>query len=416
MAPAIEATGVVRRFGTVTALDGVDLEVAPGTMFGLIGPNGAGKTTLLQILAAVLDPTAGRARVLGHDVVEDAARLHPRIGYVAQEFTLYGALSVDENLDFFADLYGVPARVREERKEELLRWSRLAQFRGRRAGRLSGGMQKKLHLCSTLIHAPELLLLDEPTNGVDPMSRRELWEILHDVAGRGLTLVVATPYMDEAEQCDRVALIHRGRIRAADAPERLRHTVPGSVWELRAPALARARDLLAAQDLPLRSHLMGDRLHIVAGAGADLAGELRARLAAALGDLLADGHAGAIAVDSDTPSLPTAFLQMAVDRLGDPAVDVVLGPSEDGGYYLIGMKRVHDALFTAMPWSTPRVLAETERRARAAGLALARLPGWFDVDTADDLARLGASLARGEGAPAPATRALLEAWAAPAPP
>ena len=286
MAPAIEATGVVRRFGTVTALDGVDLEVAPGTMFGLIGPNGAGKTTLLQILAAVLDPTAGRARVLGHDVVEDAARLHPRIGYVAQEFTLYGALSVDENLDFFADLYGVPARVREERKEELLRWSRLAPFRGRRAGRLSGGMQKKLHLCSTLIHAPELLLLDEPTNGVDPMSRRELWEILHDVAGRGLTLVVATPYMDEAEQCDRVALIHRGRIRAADAPERLRHTVPGSVWELRAPALARARDLLAAQDLPLRSHLMGDRLHIVAGAGADLAGELRARLAAALGDPL----------------------------------------------------------------------------------------------------------------------------------
>ena len=144
--------------------------------------------------------------------------------------------------------------------------------------------------------------------------------------------------------------------------------------------------------------------------------DLGARLAAALGDLLADGHAGAIAVDSDTPSLPTAFLQMAVDRLGDPAVDVVLGPSEDGGYYLIGMKRVHDALFTAMPWSTPRVLAETERRARAAGLALARLPGWFDVDTAADLGRLRASLARGEGAPAPATRALLEAWAAPAPP
>jgi len=284
MAPAIEAEGLVRRFGTLAALDGVELTVAPGTMFGLVGPNGAGKTTLLQILAGVLDPTAGRARVLGHDVVEDASRLHLRIGYVAQEFTLYGALSVDENLDFFADLYGVPARVREARKEELLRWSRLAPFRDRRAGRLSGGMQKKLHLCSTLIHAPELLLLDEPTNGVDPVSRRELWEILHDVTGRGLTIVVATPYMDEAEQCDRVALIHRGRIRAADAPERLRRAVPGAVWELRAPALAAARDLLGATGLPLRSHLMGDRLHIVAAPGVDVAGELGGHLAAALGD------------------------------------------------------------------------------------------------------------------------------------
>jgi len=143
--------------------------------------------------------------------------------------------------------------------------------------------------------------------------------------------------------------------------------------------------------------------------------DLGARLAAVLGDLLAGGHAGAIAVDGDTPSLPTAFVQAAVGRLADPTVDVVLGPSDDGGYYLIGMKRVHGALFEAMPWSTPRVLAETERRARAAGLAVARLPAWFDVDTAEDLERLRASLARGEGAPAPATRALLEAWRAAAP-
>jgi ABC-2 type transport system ATP-binding protein len=294
---AIEARALGRRFGAVTALDGVDLDVAAGTMFGLVGPNGAGKTTLLQVLAGLLDPTSGRASVLGHDVARDAPAIHRRIGYVSQEFTLYGALSVDENLDFFADLYGIPAAVRDERKQALLAWSRLVAFRSRRAGRLSGGMQRKLHLCSTLIHEPELLLLDEPTNGVDPVSRRELWEILHDVAGRGLTVVVATPYMDEAEQCERVALIHHGRILRTDTPDGLRAGVRGSVWELRvrdAPErpsgdrpgggwLARARDLLAAEGLPVRSHLMGDRLHVLGAPSLDIPGLLRGRLTPAPG-------------------------------------------------------------------------------------------------------------------------------------
>ncbi len=277
-APVIEARGLSRRFKETVALAAVDLAVARGDVFGLVGPNGAGKTTLLQLLTALLAPTAGGAAVLGHDVAREASALRRRIGYVSQEFTLYSTLSVDENLDFFADLYRVPAAAREARKAELLAWSRLAPFRDRRAGKLSGGMQKKLHLCCTLIHDPEVLFLDEPTTGVDPVSRRELWEILHDLVARDLTLVVATPYMDEAEQCDRVALLHRGRLLRCDTPEALRAGIPEGVWELRTPDAPGAQARLAAAGLPVRSQLMGDRLHILAP-GDDGARELEAALA-----------------------------------------------------------------------------------------------------------------------------------------
>jgi ABC-2 type transport system ATP-binding protein len=286
MAPAVEARGLTKRFGTTTAVDAVDLDVALGEIFGLVGPNGAGKTTLLQLLAALLDPTAGAAAMLGADVVREPGALQQRIGYVSQEFTLYGTLSVEENLDFFADLYGVPSAARERRKAELLAWSRLAPFRARRAEKLSGGMQKKLHLCCTLIHDPELLLLDEPTTGVDPVSRRELWEILHDLVARGLTLVVATPYMDEAEQCHRVALMHRGSVLRCDTPDALRAAVPEAVWELRTEAPAEARDRLARSGVPVRTHLIGDRLHILAPDGPDLAAVLRDHLAPAAGPAL----------------------------------------------------------------------------------------------------------------------------------
>src|SRR5574341_1016703 len=244
MIPVIEARNLVKRFGTTVAVNTIDVEVAHGEIFGLVGPNGAGKTTFLQLLAALLDPTAGSARVLGYDVVREAPALRQRIGYVSQEFTLYGTLTVAENLDFFADLYRVPAAVRQQRQRELLAWSRLAPFGDRRAGRLSGGMQKKLHLCSALIHTPELLLLDEPTMGVDPVSRRELWEILYNLVERGLTLVVATPYMDEAERCHRVALMHRGSMLRCDSPDTLKARVGETVWELRTTALAQVQSLL----------------------------------------------------------------------------------------------------------------------------------------------------------------------------
>jgi ABC-2 type transport system ATP-binding protein len=279
---AITIRSLAKRFGRATALDGIDLDVQAGEMFGLVGPSGAGKTTLLRILATLLAPSAGSVTVLGQDVVRQAFELLPKIGYVSQEFTLYASLTVEENLDFFADLYRVPRAVRSERKRELLAWSRLTPFRSRAAGKLSGGMQKKLHLCSTLIHEPEVLLLDEPTAGVDPVSRRELWETLHDLVARGLTLVVATAYMDEAEQCRRVALLHLGKILACDAPDALRAAAPEVVWEVRARSLPEAHRRVAQAGLPGRVHLMGDRLHVLVPPGVSSA-ESREKLAEAAG-------------------------------------------------------------------------------------------------------------------------------------
>ena len=275
MGTAISVRGLAKRFRQTTALDGVDLDVAEGEVFGLVGPNGAGKTTLLKLLAALLDPSAGRAVVLGHDVFADAERLRPRIGYLSQDFSLYGTLGVEENLDFFAALYGVPGALRDQRKETLLGWSRLAPFRGRRARQLSGGMQKKLHLCCSLIHEPELLLLDEPTTGVDPLSRRELWEILYELVGRGLTLVVSTPYMDEAERCHRVALLHSGRVLRCDTPAALRHAIGEDVWETRAQMSAGTLSRLTSTGFANHAHRIGDRVHVLAPRGLDFPAALR---------------------------------------------------------------------------------------------------------------------------------------------
>jgi ABC-2 type transport system ATP-binding protein len=280
MTHAVTATHLSKRFGTVSAVDGVDLAVTAGEVFGLVGPNGAGKTTLLQLLAALLDPTSGNAAVLGYDVRRDAEALRQHLGYVSQAFTLYGTLSVEENLDFFAAIYGVAAAVRERRKADLLAWSRLAPFRQRRAARLSGGMQKKLHLCCTLIHEPEVLLLDEPTTGVDPVSRQELWEILYDLVGRGLTLVVATPYMDEAERCHRVALMHQGSLLRCDRPEALKRDVDRTAWELRVPEPERALAMLDRAGLPLHYHRIGDHLRLVAPRSDEVPATLRRVFAA----------------------------------------------------------------------------------------------------------------------------------------
>ncbi|HET9491122.1 MAG TPA: ATP-binding cassette domain-containing protein [Methylomirabilota bacterium] len=284
MTAAIEARGLTKRFGQTTAVDGVDLEIAPGELFGIVGPNGAGKTTLLLMLAALVDPTAGQARIDDRDVARSGPAARERLGYVSQDFTLYGTLSVEENLDFFADLYGVPASARAERKAGLLTWSRLEPFRTRRAAALSGGMQKKLHLCCSLIHEPAVLLLDEPTTGVDPVSRRELWEILHGLVGRGLTLVVTTPYMDEAERCGRVALMDRGRILRHDRPAALKAGVAEAVWRVRAPDLASARTRLAAPPA-FQVRLAGDALHVITPSAPDVEGDIRRRLGGAVVDI-----------------------------------------------------------------------------------------------------------------------------------
>ena len=206
----VVVAGLGKRYGEVVALDDVSFDVHAGELFGLIGPDGAGKTTLFRLLATLLLPDAGEARVLGRDVVRDHREIRTRIGYMPGRFSLYADLSVEENLRFFASVFGTTLEAGERLIAPI--WSQIAPFRDRRAGALSGGMQQKLALCCALVHLPELLLLDEPTTGVDAVSRREFWDLLETLRTNGLTIVASTPYMDEAARCQRVALIQRGRI------------------------------------------------------------------------------------------------------------------------------------------------------------------------------------------------------------
>ena len=271
----IETENLTRRFKKVTAVDGLTLTVARGEIFGLVGPDGAGKTTTIRMLCAIMDPTAGSARVAGFDTVRQPEEIKRRIGYMAQRFNLYGDLSVSENLDFFADVFQVRGRERRERKERLLQFARLTQFRRRRAAHLSGGMQKKLALACTLIHQPEVILLDEPTTGVDPVSRREFWDILTELHLQGITIFVSTPYMDEAERCSRVGLMYRGRIIVNDKPEQIKGLVSGELLELRpadaaslgaaispAHSLRRAEEIVEGLEGVIEVQTYGDLLHV----------------------------------------------------------------------------------------------------------------------------------------------------------
>lgn len=216
MSAAVRAEGVTKRFGAETALDGVSFEVEPGEIFGFIGPDGAGKTTLFRILTTLLLPDEGRATVLGRDVVADVWAIRPRLGYMPGRFSLYPDLSVEENLVFFASVFGTT--LANERARIAPIYDQIARFRKRRAGALSGGMKQKLALCCALVHRPEVLLLDEPTTGVDAVSRREFWDLLAGLDKSALTVIVSTPYMDEAARCDRVALMQQGRTLMIDAP------------------------------------------------------------------------------------------------------------------------------------------------------------------------------------------------------
>jgi ABC-type multidrug transport system ATPase subunit len=215
---AIEAAGLAKDHAGERALKGVGFHVPAGTLFGIIGADGAGKSTLMDILATLSDPDSGSARVLGLDLARDFSRIRADIGYMPQRFSLYQDLSVGENLDFFADIFGIRGGERDTRMEDLLRFAALGPFRDRRAGNLSGGMKQKLALACTLIHQPRLLLLDEPTVGVDPVARRDFWRMLKALRDQGISLLVSTPYMDEAALCDRLILLHQGRILAEGAP------------------------------------------------------------------------------------------------------------------------------------------------------------------------------------------------------
>ncbi len=259
---AIRTDELSRTFGVVAAVDGVTLSVAPGEIFGLVGPDGAGKTTLMRLLAGILDPTGGDAWVMGNSVRTDPGRIHREIGYMSQRFGLYADLSVDENIRFYADLYGVPRRGREERIGELLAFGGLGPFRRRLAGALSGGMKQKLGLACALVHTPKVLLLDEPTNGVDPVSRRDFWRILYRLLADKVTIFVSTAYLDEAERFGRLALLNRGRVLSVGTPEEVKALFPGVILEVRSDDPRGAASALR-RDLPGEAvGLFGDRVHV----------------------------------------------------------------------------------------------------------------------------------------------------------
>src|SRR5215510_7680318 len=217
MEAIIETRGLTRRFGDLLAVDHLNLAIAKGEIFGLVGPDGAGKTTTLRMLCGLMDPTEGSARVAGHDPSREAQSVKDRIGYMAQRFGLYQDLTVEENMVFYADLFDITGTRRDELTARLLRMTRMEPFKARQAGRLSGGMKQKLALMCTLLHRPEILFLDEPTNGVDPVSRRDFWAILYQLLKDGVTVFLTTAYLDEAERCNRVGLMNKGKLVRCEA-------------------------------------------------------------------------------------------------------------------------------------------------------------------------------------------------------
>ncbi len=261
MSPAIHTEALSKSFEAINAVDRLDLVVNEGEMFGLVGPDGAGKTTTIRMLCGILTPSSGRASVLGHDVIREPDLVKSHLGYLSQRFTLYGDLSVDENIEFFAEINGV--HDFKSRREELLEFTRLSPFRSRLAERLSGGMKQKLALACTLIHTPKILFLDEPTTGVDPVSRRDFWRILQGLLQRGITILMTTPYMDEAERCSRVGLMSKGRLLTVDTPDRVKATMPGEVVEIICADVRRAFETLRERDILHDVQAFGDRLHVV---------------------------------------------------------------------------------------------------------------------------------------------------------
>jgi ABC-2 type transport system ATP-binding protein len=259
----VSVTGLGRRFGDVAAVADMTFDVGRGELFGIVGPDGAGKTTTLRMLAGVLRPTAGDAHVGGVSMAREPERAKPKLAYMAQRFGLYEDLTVRENVAFYADLYRVPRAERPARLERLFQFSGLGPFQDRLVGKLSGGMKQKASLSCCLIHQPEVLILDEPTFGVDPISRRELWLILHERAAQGVTIILSTSYLDEAERCDRVALLDGGRILALGAPADLQADFPGEVFAADASGDRVLRDRLRALDGVRGAEFFGAALHIV---------------------------------------------------------------------------------------------------------------------------------------------------------
>ena len=257
---AIQLTNVVKRYGTTDALAGLTLDIRRGEMFGLIGPDGAGKTTAIRLMCGLLHADSGDVRVLGQNPTRNHRHIAEHVGYLSQRFSLYGDLTIDENIAFFAEIHGMTGYG--QRRDQLLEMTQLTKFRGRLADRLSGGMKQKLALACTLVHEPELILLDEPTTGVDPVSRREFWKLLSEFLARGITIVMSTPYLDEAERCSRVALLHAGRVLAADEPARLRAAGGGRIVEIASARGLESQTALRALPGVRDVQIFGERMHV----------------------------------------------------------------------------------------------------------------------------------------------------------
>ena len=264
MTDAIRTEALTKSFDGVKAVDGLTLNVAEGEIFGLVGPDGAGKTTTMRLLTAIMEPTSGEAWVAGHHIVKEAEAVKEDIAYVSQRFGLYPDLTVIENIEFYADIYGVPQQGRQEKIDRLLGFSNLTPFKKRLAGNLSGGMKQKLGLACALIHTPKVLFLDEPTNGVDPVSRRDFWRILYQLLRERVTIFISTAYLDEAERAHRVGLLHRGRLLAVGTPDEVKRLMRGTILEIRAAEPRKATALLRERLPGIPVGLFGDRVHIVA--------------------------------------------------------------------------------------------------------------------------------------------------------
>jgi ABC-2 type transport system ATP-binding protein len=391
----IAAQGVGRRFGRRQALSGIDLRVARGEIVGLLGPDGAGKTTLLQILAAILDPSEGHCRVLGFDTVRQAAAVTAQIGYMAQGFTLYGRLTVDENLAFAARVRGVGDAVFAERRRRLLAMAGLLPFGERPEDKLSGGMRKKLALCANLIHQPPLLLLDEPSLGVDPLSRRELWHILQGFRRQGATIVFSTSYMEEAEHCDRVAMLDGGRLIALASPTELRARGANAVFRIRSQHPARADAALRAAPSVRGVQWRADEIRFQLQPGQELPTPLRTELGGlgalepatpSLEDVFVLLASGEPVSDSAEPSRPPPVQAVVPDGAG-PAIDCDRLTRRFGGFLavdavslsvrrgeILGLLGPNGAGKTTLIRMLCGLLPPSEGRARVAGVDVAAEP------------------------------------------
>jgi ABC-2 type transport system ATP-binding protein len=298
----IHTDNLTRKFGSLTAVSGLNLEIARGEVFGLVGPDGSGKTTALRMMCGLLDPTAGRVSVAGYEVAKDPDAVKDRIGYMAQKFGLYGDLTVQENMVFYADLFGVSGRERDDLMTRLLQMTRMEPFRDRPAAKLSGGMKQKLALMCTLLHHPEVLFLDEPTNGVDPMSRRDFWTILRQLVKDGMTVFVTTAYLDEAEHCDRVGLMDHGKLIEVDRPDAIKKALVEKCFEVRSANNRTAREIISPEPGVLSADPSGAVLHVFA--------DPQRMSADSIDRLLTERGLGPVAVREIVPSLEDMFIAL----------------------------------------------------------------------------------------------------------